>query len=77
MRAKLLVLQIASALKGKDSLVSLEINGNNIGPKGMSDLVEAIKDNENLRTLEISYNPIGDKGAKSLIDILKFDLKVR
>lgn len=56
--------------------MSLEVNGNNIGPEGMKLLVDAIKDNKNLRTLEISYNPIGDVGAKPLIDVLKHDLQV-
>ena len=68
---------MAGALKGNDSLATLEVNGNNIGPDGMIALVDAIKDNNNLRTLELSYNPIGDKGAKALIDVLKFDLKVQ
>ena len=68
--------QIAEALSGDDNLVSLDVNGNNVGPAGITALAESLKTNQNLRTLEVSYNPIGPSGGKAIVDILKFDLQV-
>ena len=68
--------QLAEALKGDDSLTSLDVNGNNIGPEGITVLANALKGHQNLRTLELGYNPIQSNGAKALVDIFKFDLQV-
>ncbi len=57
--------------------MSLDVNGNNIGPEGMSVLAAALKGNETLRTLEVGYNPISDKGAQALVDVLKYDMQAR
>jgi NLR family CARD domain-containing protein 3 len=69
--------QLADALKGNSSLTSLDMGGNNIGPEGITVVLNALRGNDTLETLELSYNPIGDKGAKALSDVLKYDVKVR
>ena len=68
---------MAEALKGNQRLVSLEVNGNNIGPEGMAVLAASLKGNKTLRTLEVGYNPISDKGAQALVDVLKYDMQVQ
>lgn len=69
-------MQIAAALEGDSSLVSLDVGGNNIEAKGITALANALKGNENLKTLELGYNPIREKGAQALADVVKYDLKV-
>jgi hypothetical protein len=69
--------QLADALKGNSSLTSLDMGGNNIGPEGITVVLNALRGNDTLETLELSFNPIGDKGAKALSDVLKYDVKVR
>ena len=68
--------QIATALEGDSSLVSLDVGGNNIEATGITALVNALKGNANLKSLELGYNPIRDKGAQALADVVKYDLKV-
>ncbi len=68
--------QLAKALEGDNSLVSLDVGGNNVGPDGITALAGALRGNDTLRTLELGYNPIGDKGAQALADVVKYDLKV-
>jgi Ran GTPase-activating protein (RanGAP) involved in mRNA processing and transport len=76
-QAELSCAQIAKALEGDSSMVSLDVGGNNIGPDGIAVLAEALRGNETLRTLELGYNPIREKGAQALSDVVKYDLKVR
>ena len=68
--------QIASALEGDSSLVSLDVGGNNIEATGITALANALKGNGNLKSLELGYNPIREKGAQALADVVKYDLKV-
>ena len=75
--ANLYSMQIASALENDESLVSLDVGGNNIEAKGITALANALKGNENLKSLELGYNPIHEKGAQALADVVKYDLKVR
>ena len=70
------VVQIASALEGDATLVSLDVGCNNIAAQGITALAEALKGNENLKSLELGYNPIHEKGAQALADVVKYDLKV-
>ena len=69
-------MQIASALEGDSSLVSLDVGGNNIEATGITALANALKGNANLKSLELGYNPIREKGAQALADVVKYDLKV-
>ena len=69
-------MQIASALEGNSSLVSLDVGGNNIEATGITALANALKGHENLKSLELGYNPIREKGAQALADVVKYDLKV-
>ena len=69
-------MQIASALEGDSSLVSLDVGGNNIEATGITALANALKGNANLKSLELGYNPIKEKGAQALADVVKYDLKV-
>ncbi len=69
--------QLAEALTGDSSLVSLDVGGNNIGPEGIAALAGALRGNDALRTLELGYNPIREKGAQALADVVKYDLQVR
>ena len=69
-------MQIASALEGDTSLVSLDVGGNNIEAMGITALANALKGNTNLKSLELGYNPIREKGAQALADVVKYDLKV-
>lgn len=68
--------QLAEALKGNETLKVLDIGGNNIGPDGISALINALKGSETLKSLELGYNPIGPAGAKALAEVLKYDMKV-
>ncbi len=68
--------QLADALKGDNTLTSLDVGGNNIGPEGITALANALKGNDALRTLELGYNPIKEKGAQALADVVKYDLQV-
>ena len=69
-------MQIASALEGDSSLVSLDVGGNNIEATGITALASALKGNANLKSLELGYNPIREKGAQALANVVKYDLKV-
>ena len=61
---------------GNETLFSLDLGGNNIGPDGIKVLSAAIRDSPSLRSLDLSYNPIGSDGAQAIADVTKYDLKV-
>lgn len=61
---------------GNETLVTLDLGGNNVGPEGIKVLAAAIRDSPSLRSLDLSYNPIGAEGAKAISDVAKFDLQV-
>ena len=45
--------KLAEALKESDTLVELDLGGNNIGPEGGTVLMNSLKRKESLRTLEL------------------------
>lgn len=61
---------------GNETLNSLDLGGNNVGPEGIKVLAAAIRDSPTLRSLDLSYNPIGPDGAAAISDVTKHDLRV-
>lgn len=61
---------------GNETLITLDLGGNNVGSEGIKILAAAIRDSLTLRSLDLSYNPIGADGAAAISDVCKYDLKV-
>ena len=49
--------KLAEAFKESDTLVELDLGGNNIGPEGGTVLMNALKGKQALRTLELGCVP--------------------
>ncbi|KAL0421300.1 UNVERIFIED_CONTAM: hypothetical protein Slati_3152900 [Sesamum latifolium] len=64
--------KIAEALKQNRSITNVDLGGNDIHAKGISEIARVLKDNSVITTLELGYNPIGPEGAKALAEVLKF-----
>lgn len=63
--------EFAAILKENQTLVFLDLYGNQIGPKGAKELAGVLKTNRKLTSLDLSVNDIGLKGAKELAALLK------
>lgn len=62
--------KLASALKTNQTLNSLDLRYNAIGPKGAKELAEALKENQTLISLDLCSNTIYSEGVKELASVL-------
>lgn len=67
---------LAEGLKANNSLISLNLAFNNIGPKGTVALADALKVNTSLSSLNLNANNIGSEGALALADALKTNISL-
>ena len=58
-------------LKQTESLTSLNLSVNNLGPTGAEELAEALKTNTTLTNLGLMRNNLGSAGAESLATALE------
>jgi hypothetical protein len=61
---------IATYLGQTQTLIELNLEGNDIGPIGGEHIGQALKKNISLQILNISINPIGDNGVGKIADAL-------
>ena len=70
---------LATALKGNDTLTSLNLHDNDIGDEGAKALATAMKENENIKltSLNLRANNIGDEGARAIATAMKENEKIK
>ena len=64
-----MVLNVAPA--GSQSLQTLNLARNRLGPQAVLLLCESLKDHTGLRKLDLSNNYLGDEGAMTLAKLLE------
>lgn len=62
---------LAEVLKNNNTLISLELEWNDIGDIGAAALAAALKGNQTLRKLDLARNKITDAGISSFAELLK------
>ena len=62
---------LAEAMNSYESLIHLNLKGNEIGGKGVQALARALKNNFTVKVLDLSQNPIDEAGVLALAEALK------
>ena len=68
---KILLQDLAAAIRQNSNLYKLDMSQNDIGRSGMKVLADAIKHCSNLHTLKLDHTNIGPEGAEALADAIK------
>jgi hypothetical protein len=66
--------KVAAFIKFDDTLETVWLDCNSIGPRGAKAIAEAVKCNKKVWYLILTFNPIGDDGADALIDALSHNV---
>ncbi len=68
---------LTNALRGNNTIATLNLSTNKIDDAGASALAEGLKGNSTITSLELAGNKIGDAGASALADALKVNSTIR
>ena len=65
-------LQVAEAIRNNnDTVLTIDLDHNKIGPEGAIVLAGAIQDNNTIQTIDLDHNKIGNEGAIALAGAIR------